>query len=677
MPTPLIKTLNNQGGTLYTFASATKDITKSFQNDGVTFAFSKYACIKIPNIKTPVSRMNNIQFDTIDGAIFSSTNLSDHNLSLSESFQNYVLNFEELILQNSNYDHTIKQSVAERMFFKWLKELGGIRFRTATSFESITNKFIEEDNSTSGSTTYERVVKHIGDLKVVNSVKRAGDVYSQLYINIPTNEGLTPKILFSSVSDANYYPSMVATGSNEYDSGRSSSTVQPAGLSVFAFYDSDDLIVTRTGSNEEWMGNSPILNSYYTEPTQFTDPSSVDILKVRSDYGLSGSNVYYTRTTLDGICIDWNLTDYTDIVNSSNNTTTLSEYNRLGTSDDFEFNAILIYYDLYDTSNPNNRATNLYGILFLDTITTTVSDGGFIKPFVKLKFNPVTQLNGNSYGLKLNIKFDSSMENAAIETVINDYESYSLSLFSDALNELKQSTQTLVESKMLMIQNIDKINAVSNYPYNTNQIQSLNSRISNLETSFANANLLVDGMQSIVDSISNVSKMVSDILNNNTPLTVSLSSQNVLPGNGIGIDIANTGKITINNKVQKYNYISSAPIDFTYSNLNEIQLKPYTNLFVENTTIGFTALNDIVINIDDTLNKWKTGQVYEFSFPYTYDLNGFNIIIKTDKQDVFKNGVSYGMLIAQITPSNFTSNSKYQIICIDEFNYIFRIEKIF
>jgi uncharacterized protein (UPF0147 family) len=76
-----------------------------------------------------------MQFDTIDGMIWNGGLKADPNINFTESFQNYALNLEELIISDSDFDNTIRRSVAERVFFKWLKETGAMRFRAATALE--------------------------------------------------------------------------------------------------------------------------------------------------------------------------------------------------------------------------------------------------------------------------------------------------------------------------------------------------------------------------------------------------------------------------------------------------------------------------------------------------------------------------------------------------------------
>ena len=66
MATPLIRTPQVSGGVFYAFASAAKDLSKTFNNDQLKFQFSKYALLNIPNIEVPLHKENFIQFRTIN-----------------------------------------------------------------------------------------------------------------------------------------------------------------------------------------------------------------------------------------------------------------------------------------------------------------------------------------------------------------------------------------------------------------------------------------------------------------------------------------------------------------------------------------------------------------------------------------------------------------------------------
>ena len=57
--------------------------------------------------------------------------------SLEISFQNYCLNLENTITSDPNYLPDLKLNVTERVFWKWIKELGGVRYRSANQNEVV------------------------------------------------------------------------------------------------------------------------------------------------------------------------------------------------------------------------------------------------------------------------------------------------------------------------------------------------------------------------------------------------------------------------------------------------------------------------------------------------------------------------------------------------------------
>ena len=456
---PLIRTLQVQGGTFFAFTSSSRDLSKTLNNDQLKFEFSKFALLNIPNIERPLNQQNHIQFRTIDGAILNGLT-GDENINLVESFQNYALNVESLLLADDDYDSGLKKSVSERVFFKWLKELGALRFRDASDSEANPalkeSKFVEEDGIDSGTRRYQRVVEYIGEIDVSNNVQKSGQSYTEIYINVPTRVGNTPTVLFDAYSDQNYQPDLLITGGNsEYINGRNISTIHPDGLSVKAFYDYDAPVIY-TDVNANWHGSTQT-DSYYTEPTTFEDSSSIQITKTQSDYTGADpfTDITYLRSKLDGISIDWTNESYTDII-VDEKLSTIQEYNSDVRSSNFEFNAVLVYYDIYEPSNPDNRATNLYGIIFLDNVTPTQS-GGYIQRLKKIKPNEVTGLNGNAWSLIFNVKFDTSVDNAAIETVINEYSTFSMDLFIDASTQLQEATKTLLNTQSQFLNVVERV----------------------------------------------------------------------------------------------------------------------------------------------------------------------------------------------------------------------------
>jgi hypothetical protein len=636
----------------------------------------------------PLNQQNYIQFLTVDGAIYNGLN-ADNNVNLAESFQNYALNLEALLMADNDYDITIKQSVAERVFFKWLKELGAIRFRNASITEKSANTgslFVEETTATSGTLRYNRVVEYLGNIDVTNNVDKGGQAYTEIYLNVPTRVGNTPTVLFSTVSDNNYMPSMtISPGNTEYIYGRNSSTIQPDGLSTFAFYDYDT-VVTYTDSNARWWAptiSSP--NSYYTDPSIFTDPTSVSITKYDTDYvGVNPfTPITYLRNRLDGITIDWNDDDYYDI-SVDPEISTIQQYNSSFKAGNFSFNAILVYYDLYNVSNPDDRATNLYGVILIDNVTDTPTSS-YIQRFEKFKPNLITGLNGNSYGLKLNMNFDTSVDNASIETIINDYSQFSMDLFIDTSVQLQEATRVLLQSQNSLIDVNNRVSDLETMIFSTEDITELKNRMTALETQVNNAQLALSSSTSIIDLISNTNDTITEIVNGTIPINLQYNVDVLRPGDGIKLDKSTPNIVRVINTVQQYN-LNNIYTDINFTNvisgsspldLNQSSIKAYTKLEVFTNMIRFnttnSALSDVNIYIDDSAIKFLDGQLIRFSFDTNLNLNGRNINIYTDKQNRLGQG-ELGLLIGSITSVDLSIRPIFELICLDSINYTFVID---
>ena len=261
MATPLVRPLRVQGGTFYTFTSSALDISKTFSDDNFRFTFSKFAALDVPTVRQPQNNDNAISWQAIGnstntGSDWDPTVLEDlqdgvqqNNVYLAKAFQNYVLNMETIILNEANsdgdfYDNTLKQTVTERLFWKWMVNIGAIRYQDALpEATDQANLFQEEteNTSSSGSNYYRQVVKYLGDIDIVNNVKEGGQAYTEVYLHIPTSHGSTPDVLWNIQNDANYNPTLKWYGTNGDDiEGRTEHVDQR--MSVRAYFDdnSDD-----------------------------------------------------------------------------------------------------------------------------------------------------------------------------------------------------------------------------------------------------------------------------------------------------------------------------------------------------------------------------------------------------------------------------------------------------
>jgi hypothetical protein len=721
--TPFIRPLQIQGGTFYTFSSSAEDLSFTFNNSVNKFRFSKFALLNIPDIDNSSSSYDNIiRLNGPDSAFLDWANNTQQiitgnaNVDFSQSFQSYCLNLESTVISTDDYNSDLKQNVSERVFFKWLREIGAIRFRSADSNEvvstldqntvttvnglPVTEKRYVEGDATAGTTgaygmtgaSYNRVVQYVGNLDIVNSVKNSTNTYSEVYVYVPTKDGNTPYVLFKNVVDQNYYPDYQWTNdpnnplNDEYLFGRNYDEVNPSGLTTLAIFDDDVLgspVTTyfNTGvsgatASGNWYSPRDTANTYFTDAS-FVDPSNYILTKSDNSQSLT-----YVRSKLDSIGIDFDPNSYQGII-SNPNISTLEEFNSTSSSADFDFNAVLIYYDIYDPANPNDVATNLYGVLFLDDVNTSSGDI-FIPRLQKHRPNPVTKLNGNSYGFKINLKFDTDIDQTGVEQAINDYSPFSLSMFMDAMNVLQDASSTLNNTVVQFIDVSERVSNLESLVLSTETSLDLSARIVSLEQTIAANQALFNNTQAVMNLINQNYDLVRALVNNQTSIEVSYNLDLLKQGNGILLDRSVPNEVTVKNSNQDFNIGGNyGKGTLTQNGSNEINLLEFSNYFKHvNNGNPITLTQDMTIRIKDT-NKWKTGQRFRISFGDPIYLGNFLIKILTDSQGLYPisspSGVSYSTNIITLTDSIFSGESYtpvMDIVCIDDQNLKFQVDII-
>ena len=725
--TPLIKPVYDKKGIFYNFQSALEDINITLANSENAVRFSKFALLRIPEIGTPNSLItdNKIQFYAAGESPLIEGLNPNNNVNLAESFQNYALNLEALLLSKPTYKKNEKLTVSERVFWKWLKELGAIRFQDANALEKNSAnlpidpvnhteyRFVEKPETSS---TYNRVVKYIGDIDVVNTLSSSQNSYTEVYIHVPTNVGTTPHVLFKSITDDpyNYTPGMTIANIDaspldiEYLAGRHYNDTHPFALSLKAFYDLDDATVTADIKNTfagpyapgNWFSQTTN-NAYYTDSLATFNVAQDQFIRKT----LGATFVEYQRTTLDGISLDFDLANY-KLASANPAIKVFSQFNDYVANRDFEFNAVLVYYDTYDPNNldsngnPINFKTNLYGVLFLDKIQQSGLEFA-IPPISKYKPDPLNKTNGNSFSFKLNLKLDTSIEDAKVEKSINDYSTFSLELFTDVLTKFTQ-LQTSFSNKLLELEKLQQeVQAAKDLLINTVDSTEINTRITNLETSLIANQAIFNNTSDLVTMIDNTNYKINSIISGDTNITISYNIDVVRPGDGINIDRATPNRVKVINSNQYYN-IANGSITNIFTN-NILTLGTFTNYFVHknlpfNVGVPIILGADHSIYIDDTAVAWKKGQVLRLVIEDEFIPVTFDFKIYTDAQNRNNTGV-YGVTIGifgdldftpeftstqpdvnalalSINAAALTNRPIFDIICLDDVNFIFRVDKI-
>lgn len=693
MVSPFIKQIT-RNGTFFAFSSSEEDLSVIIGNSPRRIRFSKYALLDIPVIERPANGENFIQFDAIEGAY--SLGLSTatpppagDRIDLSQSFQNYVLNLEILTRSQSTYKPSLLRNTSERIFFKWLKEIGAIRYREAIVGEksaTLTDKrFVEEDfnNIVGPSDLYNPVVKHIGEIDIQGVHRSSANAFSELYFYIPTESGSTPTVLFKTIEDENYFSSMsikkTDLSSAEYIEGRDSSdNPSPAGLDIHAFYDMDVPAggydyTTNAIAGAVWFDpmavNGP--NAYFTD-SSFLDPNNDEI--IREDPSTILPTITYKRSRLDGVTIDFEKSDY-KAFNDDLTLKTFGNFNNTALAESFDFNAILVYYDTFDISNPDVVETNLFGILFLNDMEVFSTSGAKVGSFKKYKPNTLLRENGNSYGVKLNIKTDVTADNVdvEVEVSVNDYNTFSMQLFSDTMQRMGLLSKNY-EYGLAQIDHFKEVlDNLESLVFNDENKLTLLQKISALKEQFDLVGTNLSSATSLVDLINRNTQDIANILANRTPIQVTyLLSINGKDGIDVKKNLLNDFEII--NVRQEYSFMTD--INFDVQNginaQNIIALNGWKTIyFHKNNGNSKTLQDNLHIFIDDTL-PWKNGQSFVIEFIDPLVFSGFGIIVYTDVANSFNQSLPYRKLVGAVQNIS-SSRPSLEIICRDEKTYTFEI----
>lgn len=619
MVTPLLSAPRQQGGTLYTFPSAQRDLARVFANDSYTFKFSRFACLDFPDIK-PINYLGNEKFvDLINSFPDVHYTGQSMNTLLAEHFQNYMMNFETAIINgegdDDGYDNSVLRTPSERIFFNWLQKIGGIEFEYANRetnlyYEKCGNLSYEPINTEKHSEyVSKRTIKYLGTIDIINSVEINGDAYNEVYLHIPSTVGASYEVRFRTINDANYNGGNYTLNDEHiigWDNSKGETT--PYDLSYQAIYDFDQ-------PDEE--GNSDNLSNTYTSDIGYT---------------IDFRDSFYVNDTVG----------YGDIM-------TMNELS----PDNFEFNCVLIYYDFTDNTT-GETATNLYGVLFLEEVLSE-GTGSNIRNHIQCypKHKTTNLSNGNSFALKVDIKIDAN-PTSNMEAAYENNNQELLDTLQEYMDDMVKLQKTIdifnrQQSEISSLEN--RVHELETLLYGIDSVSSVTDRVSLLETRL-NGSGLAD-QEALTELISEVNQKVDNFLNSqdNTSL--------ILPeGYGIKVKKSTDGEITIDSTLSSYSLsnfrrlnnveggvqideneeiTSASPYLIHRQDLNE-ELMVYTDL-EEGPNLGIlyvsgeVCTNNLNIYIDDRDMKWKEGQTFKLKIKDHIEFDGNYLYIHTGLED--------------------------------------------
>lgn len=398
--TPLIQRLRDQSGTIYIFPSASEDINLNLNNTSNGVALSHYALLNIPTLKRSSLLMDYVE--SVEHPI----KQGDGNSLMQVSLQNYMMNLETMILNDPNYNFQDFNTVTERVFWKWFTKITNTRF---TKITTSTGKEYYKHNA----------VSCFGKIDAENHLSTEFSMFNETYINIPTSYGGGP-VYFREKTD-NLLSDGVKFTDNTKDAleGRD---------------DTNTLNISYTNFNDKPFFDNQDDGSYTFSSF---DGDLMEIVKSVTNINEAintelGKNVQVNN--FDDINVDVAQQLTTDTVNL--------------VKDEFKFNAILLYYTVYDKNDTvkHAEAINLFGIIFLDGLkpVTNVSatEQYLIQPFVKRK-STATNF-GNSFSFRVNMKTLSIYDNT--DAIIQDnttMSSVNSVDFSDVISQLNKAVSIM------------------------------------------------------------------------------------------------------------------------------------------------------------------------------------------------------------------------------------------
>lgn len=395
--TPLLRPLRDNGATLYVFPSANEDIGLNLNSRATGVAMSHYALLNLP-------------------VMFGNTDPKSESIAIATDLQNYMMNLECTLLNQDSYNYQEYHTVSERAFFHWLKSFGTRHIKDSKlnldRTQNSNDVYYKETDNTN------RVVQCFGAIDAGNSLSTEFGMFNETYVNIPTSYGNGP-VFFKQVQDSsetNYiYGKTYNAGDSEHLQGRK--------------------------NNVDTLKILSDVKPRYDSGTSYKLDDAYEIVKDINEI----QSACRTFTNDKNIQIN----SYDD-VNIDQKTQFSGKYCDITTNPcEFGFNAILLYYSVYDQNDTTKTAyaINLFGIVFLDSPSSVQNGQAKIPSLIKKKsFGGANKANffGNSYSFRVNIKTLSVYDNT--DAMIQDnttMSSINSVDFSDVVSNLNRAIDVM------------------------------------------------------------------------------------------------------------------------------------------------------------------------------------------------------------------------------------------
>jgi hypothetical protein len=331
---------------------------------------------------------------------------------------------------------------------------------------------------------YNRFVQYIGEVSAVNNVQLANRNVKEIWGFVSENAGQTPTVLFRTFSDPNYRPGLT------YPILAAQKQPEIIGAESFA---------SPIRSNPE---NYPGDHYGHFDAVDYTyKTSSGDSLRRSGDfYGIASgvNNVNpslkfpdFDGVKLDGLILDFEIPHYAKMNIPGSEAENFDEFNALPLNGqppkDFEFNAILWYYTVEDTTVTNGVVThNLYGLEIMDNPENELVQ------YINLNYEPRVPVikklasssyqDGLSYNFSLNVNYNIINENLQpVYDPTNINNIFSIDLFTNAMRMLAVTNDQFLQIINEFNNIKQEIFNLKGLLYSQTDIDSIKLRLTNAE----------------------------------------------------------------------------------------------------------------------------------------------------------------------------------------------------
>ena len=401
---------------------------------------------------------------------------------------------DKIILKsNTTTDETLLSHGVEPILFGQTYIIGNISFSGTTSYINLDVNFQgggDSNNTDILKTTYiylnyNRLVQYIGEINQITNIQTASRIGQEVTAYIPHQGGRTPSVLFGTRANTNYYPNLelpiladeiqrFIIGSESLDSPiRTNPNDYPG--SFYGQFDTEDYTyLCSNGDNIRYQGD------YYgvklTDNTGLNEETYIEKL------------VDFNSDNIDGVFLDVDRNHYYKMNIPNLETKNFDEFSSISINghapDDFEFNAILWYYELteQDQNNNTNSYVNLYGIEFLNNPDTDTESGGtLITPYEKLVTNG--EHDGLSYMFNLNLHYniDNDIQPATYDPS-TIYNMFGFDMYNEMMRRFYQVNENFTNIISEFIRINQDMQDMRSLIYTQTSIDELKSKMNNMES---------------------------------------------------------------------------------------------------------------------------------------------------------------------------------------------------